>query len=402
MSNQTVTAPLGFLASGVKCGIKHADAPDLALLVCERPAAAAAIYTTNQVVAACMVHDRKILPGGAGRLEAVVVNSGNANTCTGSKGLRDTLRMAELAGQSTHCPANRVLVSSTGIIGRPLPMGKVEHGILAAAASLGNSAEHGENFARAIMTTDTRLKHAFASLKLNGKTVKLAGCIKGSGMIAPRMATMLGYITTDADISPALLHKALAEIAETTFNSITVDGHTSTSDTVAVLASGLAGHSPIRKSGPAYAKFFAALREVCYSLAEQVVRDGEGATKLVRVHVTGAASEADAKAAARAIAESPLVKCALNGGDPNWGRFISAAGYSTARCNFNKMKCSVGDLVIFRSGQPTDVAESRVGKLMKADTVDLGVDLGVGKASTTMLTCDLSKDYVTINADYHT
>lgn len=402
MPNTTVTAPRGFLAAGVMCGIKQAKVLDLGLLVCERPASAAAVFTTNQVVGSAIVHDRKVLPQGRGKLEAVVVNSGNANTCTGSRGLRDTLRMAGLVGQATHCPAMRVLVSSTGIIGRPLPIAKVEHGIIDAASQLGNSQSHGEAFSRAILTTDLRTKQAFASVKLGGETIKIAGCIKGSGMIAPRMATMLGYITTDAAISPALLHTMLAEIAETTFNSITVDGHTSTSDTVAVLASGLADH-PVMKAGSAiHRKFFAALSEVCYSLAEQVVRDGEGATKLVRVIITGAATEADAKKAARAIAESPLVKCALNGGDPNWGRFVSGAGYSGAKCRFEKMKCSVGKLVIFRNGQPTAADVKAVAKAMAADEVDITVDLGVGKATTTMLTCDLSREYVTINADYHT
>lgn len=402
MTNKTITAPLGFLAAGVKANIKDWDKPDVGLLVCERPAAAAAVFTTNQVVAAPVIHDRAVLPGGRGTLDAVVVNSGNANACTGRAGLRDAARMADLTGQATHCPAGRVLVSSTGVIGRAMPMGKIERGIIAAAAGLGNSAEHGESFVRAIMTTDTRMKTAFATVKVGRSLVKLAGCVKGAGMIAPRMATMLGYITTDAAISPALLRAALADIAELTFNSITVDGHTSTNDTVAVLASGLAGHPRIGRRDAAFAKFAAALKDVCYSLGEQVVRDGEGATKLVRVIITGAATEADARKAARAIAESPLAKCALHGGDPNWGRFTSAAGYSGARCNFAKMTCSVGRTVIFRNGQPTSADVAQVAKLMKADAVDVTVGLGAGKASATMLTCDLSKEYVSINADYTT
>ncbi|MDD4890001.1 MAG: bifunctional glutamate N-acetyltransferase/amino-acid acetyltransferase ArgJ [Phycisphaerae bacterium] len=403
MPNTTITAPLGFLAAGVKAGIKPWDKPDVALLVCERPAAAAAVFTTNQVVAAPVIYDRSILKGGRGKLEAVVVNSGNANACTGVRGIRDARRMADLAGEATHCPADLVLVSSTGVIGRPLPMARIEHGIIDAASALGNSAEHGESFVRGIMTTDTRMKTAFATVKIGRATVKIAGCIKGAGMLAPRMATMLGYITTDAAISPALLHAALTDIADVTFNSITIDGHTSTNDTVAVLASGLAGHPTINARGAAFARFAAALKDICYSLGEQVVRDGEGATKLVRVIITGAASAADAKLAARAIAESPLAKAALHGGDPNWGRFTSAAGYSGAKCNFDRMKCAIGkSLVIFRNGQPTGAAVDKVAKLMKSDTVDVTVDLGVGKASTTMLTCDLSEEYVTINADYTT
>lgn len=402
MSNTTITSPLGFLAAGVKASIKDWDKPDVGLLVCERPAAAAAVFTTNQVVAAPVIYDRTILPGGRGTLEAVVVNSGNANACTGPKGLANARRMAVVTGHATHCPTGLVLVSSTGVIGRQLPMDRIEHGIVAAAAGLGNSAEHGEQFVRAIMTTDTRMKVAFETAKLGGATIKIAGCIKGAGMIGPRMATMLGYVTTDANIAPALLHAALADLTEDGFNAITVDGHTSTNDTVAVLASGLAGNATIKTRNPAFNKFAAALGTVCYSLAEQVVRDGEGATKLVRVTVSGAASVADAKKAVRAIAESPLVKCALNGGDPNWGRFTSAAGYSGARCNLAKMKCSVGKTVIFRNGQPTAADVNAVGKLMKSDTVDVTVDLGAGKSAATMLTCDLSKEYVSINADYTT
>ncbi len=402
MSNTTVTAPQGFLAAGVRCGIKQADAMDLGLIACVCPAVAAAIFTTNRVFAAPVALGRAILPKGRGQLEAVVVNSGNANACTGAKGLRDARRMAALTAQATVCPVESVLVSSTGIIGRPLPMERVERGIIMAAAGLGDSPDHGHAFARAIMTTDTRPKEAFATLKIGRARVCVAGCTKGAGMIAPNMATMLAYVTTDAAVSPALLHAALAGAAADTFNAISVDGHTSTNDTLAVLASGLADHPPIRTRGADFRKFADALGEVCRALADAIVRDGEGATKLVRVTVSGAASPADARRAARAIADSPLAKCALHGADPNWGRFTSAAGYSGARCDPAKMRCAVGGVTIFRGGQPARHDVKKVARLMAADTVDVTVVLGIGKSAVTITTCDLSKEYVTINADYHT
>lgn len=310
--------------------------------------------------------------------------------------------MADLAADATAAAADHVLVSSTGVIGHVLPMDAVENGILAAAGELNDSADAGHAFARAIMTTDTRPKEAYASLKLGKATVRIAGCCKGAGMISPNMATMLAYVTTDADISPALLRSALVTAAADSFNAITVDGHNSTNDTVAVLASGLAGNAPIRKQGATYNKFAKALREMCIDLAAEIVRDGEGATKLVRVTVTGAASVADAERAARAIADSPLAKCAIHGGDPNWGRFTSAAGYSGAKCNAAKMRCKIGPVTIFRAGQPAAHDAKRVQKLMAANEVDITVDLGVGKSAKTILTCDLSREYITINADYHT
>ncbi|MCG3179854.1 MAG: Arginine biosynthesis bifunctional protein ArgJ [Phycisphaerae bacterium] len=402
MANRTVTAPHGFLAAGVACGIKVSGKPDLAMLMCERPAAAAAIFTTNVMKAAPVRRSLRLMPRGHGRLETVVVNSGNANACTGRRGDRDAQKMAELAAVATDAKAEGVLVSSTGIIGRPLPMDAIEAGIAAAAGRLNASAEAGHAFATAIMTTDTRAKEAFAEVKIGGATVRVAGCAKGAGMIAPNMATMLAYITTDADIAPSLLHAAIVDAAADTFNAITVDGHNSTNDTLAVLASGLAGNRPIRKRDTGYRKLAAAIADASRQLAEAIVRDGEGATKLVRVTVSGAATVADAERAARAIADSPLAKCALHGSDPNWGRFTSAAGYSGAKCDAGHMKCSIGPVTIFRNGQPVAHDAKKVARLMAADDISIAVDLGAGRASKTILTCDLSREYITINADYHT
>jgi glutamate N-acetyltransferase/amino-acid N-acetyltransferase len=287
------------------------------------------------------------------------------------------------------------------VIGHFLPMDKIRAGIPKVFAQLSDSQEAGEAFAAGIMTTDLVPKAAHTTVTIGGKRVTIAGHCKGSGMIAPNMATMLAYVATDALIPPVALRKLIGGIADQTFNCVTVDQHTSTSDTFTVLANGLAGN---RKPGTAdLTKFSKALLEVCDSLARQIARDGEGATKLVTVTVTGAKSPADAKRAAEAIANSPLCKTAIHGGDPNWGRFVSAAGYSGAAMNPDKAACKVGKITVFRNGRPTEVPLSDVEKVMKEENLAIGVDLGMGgKATHRVYTCDLSREYIAINADYHT
>jgi glutamate N-acetyltransferase/amino-acid N-acetyltransferase len=411
MPNTTITAVKGIRAAALHCGIKQSGKPDLALLVSDVPAAAAAVFTTNKVVGAPVLVGRKHIRHGI--LRACITNSGCANVCTGQRGIDDALEMCALTAdhlaQLSHHEVllSEVLPFSTGVIGRFLPMDKIRIGIPRAFAQLANTQEAGQAFANGILTTDLVPKSAHASLTLAGKRVTIAGHCKGSGMIAPNMAlppqaTMLAYVATDAPIPPAALRKLIAPVADQTFNCVTVDQHTSTSDTFVLLATGLSGSRKLT-AGPDLAKFSKALLEVCDSLARQIARDGEGATKLVTVTVTGAKSPQDARRAADAIANSPLCKTAIHGGDPNWGRFVSAAGYSGAAMNPDKASCKVGPITVFKNGQPTSADLAAVEKIMQAQDVAITVNLGTpGNASHRTYTCDLSRDYITINADYHT
>jgi glutamate N-acetyltransferase/amino-acid N-acetyltransferase len=296
--------------------------------------------------------------------------------------------------------ARKVLVASTGIIGHRLPMAKVRAGIAAAAATL--STDRDSLALRAIMTTDTREKSAVARGRIGGKAVTVAGIVKGAGMIAPSMATMIGILTTDAAVAPAALHKALATACEDTFNAVTVDSDTSTSDTVAVFASGSAGNRAVRPGSPDYARFAALLKEVCAALARAVVRDGEGATKLVEIRVRGARSNAEAKIAAKSVADSPLFKCAVHGGDPNWGRIASALGKSAAKVDPSRLVIRLGGVTIFARGTGRRFDLPRVERHLRGDAVLVECDLGLGAGAFTALTCDLSREYIAINADYHT
>jgi len=398
MSELHLLSPQGFRAAGVYAGLKTRPAPDVGLLVCDSPAAAAAVFTTNKVVAAPVTIGRRHIA--AGRLRGVVVNSGNANACTGKQGLADALRMCRLAGDSVGCAATEFLPSSTGIIGHMLSMEKLESGIPAAAAVLGDTAEHAQLFADAILTTDLRRKAAGAQFKIGSQTIRLAGVCKGSVMIGPRLhATMLAYLTTDARISPALLRKLLSPAAEASFNAVTVDDHTSTNDTLCILASGRGGKID---SPRAIRSFTAALNDVCQSLARQIAADGEGATKVVTISVTHAVSAAAAKAMARAIAVSPLVKCAMHGNDPNWGRIVSAAGLAGVPFDPDKCVLNLAGTVVFRSGRPAKFDAAAVSESLKSAEVHVDLDCRMGRHAATVWTCDLSKEYVTINADYHT
>jgi len=401
MSDLHLLSPEGFRAAGVYAGIKSRAVPDLGLLICERSAAAAAAFTTNKVFAAPIKVGREHIRDG--RLRGVVVNAGNANACTGRQGEKDARWMCVIAGNAIGCDPAEILPSSTGIIGRLMPMGKIESGIAAAGQALGDSVEHALSFADAILTTDTKRKSAATRFKIGREMVTLAGVCKGSGMIGPRMAvphaTMLAYLTTDADVRPAQLRKLMASACERSFNAVTVDDHTSTNDTAAILASGLSGKLDSER---AVKSFAAALDEVCQSLAYQIAADGEGATKVVKIIVSGAASQSAANAMARAIANSPLVKCAMNGNDPNWGRIVSAAGLAGVTFDPEKATLKLQGTVVFRNGQPVAFDGAAVSKALAAPEVVAHLSCRMGNAEATIWTCDLSKDYVTINADYHT
>lgn len=402
-------SPRGFVAGATHAGIKRRNVPDVGLLVCQHAASAAAVFTTNKVFAAPIKIGREHIAGG--RLRGVVVNSGNANACTGRQGEIDALAMCSIAAQVVDCDERLILPSSTGVIGHLMPMAKVETGIRAAGADLGDSAEHAERFADSILTTDLTRKAAAATIKIGRQVVTLAGVCKGSGMIGPHMAlpgktasplhaTMLAYLCTDADIAPAALRQALALATDSSFNCVTIDNHTSTNDTAVVLASGLSGAKI--NTAPALKKFTAAMVELCQSLAQQIARDGEGATKLVTVTVKGAVNPADAQAMARAIADSPLVKCAMHGNDPNWGRIVSAAGMCGARFNPDQATLTLQGTRVFHRGRPLAFDTAHVSTNLAAKEVTVELACNLGKAHATVWTCDLSRDYIRINADYHT
>lgn len=398
MSDLTITSAQGFRAGTAACGIKQSGKADVGILVADSPCTAAAVFTSNRFCGAPIVVGREHVR--RGRLRAIVVNSGCSNVATGERGIADARAMCAHFAAAIGARPTEVLPSSTGVIGEFLPMAKVRAGIDAAAAVLSASARAGRAFAEAIMTTDTRVKLAGERFRVGRTTVTVAGCCKGSGMIAPNMATMLGYLTTDAGLAPAQLRRLLKAAVEPTFNRVTVDECESTSDTVAMLASGLACAVT---GGTAEARFAAGLRAVCESLAYQIAADGEGATRVLEVAVRGARSPRDAHAAARAIAVSPLVKTAVHGGDPNWGRIVQALGQTRVSYQPEDVVVRLGGTVLFRKGAPAPGLDRRaVAKLMKAKHVAIEVDLGAGRAADRVLTCDLSREYVTINADYHT
>ena len=393
-----ITAPAGFSAAGVACGIKKSGAPDLALVVSDHVASAAGLFTTNRATAAPVVLSRSHLEASDGHARAIVTNSGCANACTGPRGADNAWRMAVETAREISCEPEEVLVASTGVIGVALDMAKVSAGIAAAAAAL--APDQHEQAARAIMTTDPFPKAHAVEVVTPAGSFRVGGMAKGSGMIEPHLATMLGYLTTDAAVEPLLLRRALRDACDDTFNAITVDGECSTNDSVFALANGASG---VRIDGALLGALVEGLHDVSLELALGIVRGGEGATKLVTVSVTGAASRADARLAARAIANSPLVKTAVHGGDPNWGRLVAVAGRSGAAFVLERARVTVGDVVLFEGGLPFDDRASEAASAMLASEVVLGVDLGTGgQAEATVWTCDLSADYVRINAEYRT
>jgi glutamate N-acetyltransferase/amino-acid N-acetyltransferase len=392
-----VTAPRGYRAAGVSAGIKSNGNPDLMLLVSEAPATAAGVFTTNKVQAAGVLVSKEHLARSGGTVRAIVVNSGCANACTGDVGMRDARTTVEETARLVGCPVEQVLVASTGVIGVALPMDKLRAGLPHALRALG--ADQGLAAARAIMTTDVGPKQAAASITIGGRQATIGGMCKGAGMIEPNMATMLGFVTTDAVVSKALLERALREAVDLTFNAITVDGDSSTNDCVLLLANGASG--AVVDDG-SYAAFVEGLTAVCRELALAIVRGGEGATKLVAVNVTGAASSAEARKAAKVIANSLLVKTAIHGGDPNWGRLICAAGRAGVAFDASRAAVTIGSLVLFEDGQPHDDLAPKAAEYLKGTDLTVGVHLGAGTASSTVWTCDLSAEYVRINADYRT
>lgn len=395
--NGGVTSPQGFLAAGVKAYIKK-DKKDLAVIFSEAPAAAAGVFTTNKVKAAPLLITEEHLKNG--RARAVVVNAGNANACTGQEGLNNAVTTAQKAGELLHIDPHDVIVTSTGVIGVQLPMDRVLAGVEKAVGELHR--DGGAEAAQAIMTTDTVPKEIAVEFTVGNKRAVIGGMAKGSGMIHPNMATMLGFVTTDAAVSPALLAQALKYAVDRTFNMVTVDGDTSTNDMVVALANGQAGNPEIVAEDSDYLAFRDALLYVCTYLAKLVAKDGEGATKLVEIRVVNAASEADAKKAAKAVANSNLVKTAIFGEDANWGRIICAVGYSGAEFDPARVDIAIGDEMMCADGTPLNFSEERAKKILEQDEVTIIVDMKSGSAEAVAWTCDFSYDYVKINADYRT
>jgi glutamate N-acetyltransferase / amino-acid N-acetyltransferase len=400
MANKTITAPKGFLAAGAAGGVKKSGNLDLGLIVCPTGAKAAAVFTTNKIVSASVTVCKQHVK--SAKACAVVVNSGNANACTGQKGIKDAISMCKEVAARVSVSPNRVLIASTGIIGEKLPMAKVKAGIAKASGKLSASAGAGLGFARAIMTTDTKAKQAVRKIKISGKGVTITGTAKGAGMIGPNMATTICVITTDIAISKPLLSKALKAAIGQSLNKLTVDGHQSTNDTAIILASGSANNAPVVAQCLRFGKFAGALADLCGDLARQMALDAEGATRMFKVAVKGATSRADASKAARAVADYDLVKCAVHGADPNWGRIICAVGSCGVNLNPVKLSCKIGDISVFRAGGPVKFDAKKVSKIIRAKEHAITIDLGVGKYSDFCYGCDLSKGYITINADYHT
>ncbi|MGQ3683486.1 MAG: bifunctional glutamate N-acetyltransferase/amino-acid acetyltransferase ArgJ [Candidatus Loosdrechtia sp.] len=400
-----IIAPKGFLSGTTYCGIKTIkDSPDLGIIFSEYPSTGTALFTINQICAAPVKLSRKIIQ--KGQVRSIVVNSGNANACTGDKGYRDAREMVRLTAECLKISEDEVLVASTGIIGRPLPMDKVAAGIKTASASMGNTPEHGNAMAQAIMTTDTKQKEIAVTLTIEGKEVILGGITKGAGMIAPNLATMLCFITTDASVPASLLHECLKKSVESSFNRITIDGHMSTNDTIAIIANGASGVKVSSDKGNSDRSslqiFQQGLNSVTSHLAKSIVMDGEGATKFIRIDVAGARSRSDAAQIARSIANSPLVKTAIHGEDPNWGRIISAAGYAGIELDESKISLFINGAKIFAGGMPVPDDPGIISASMKNKDIGILLELGLGDYTDTIWTCDLSHEYITINAEYHT
>ena len=392
-----VTAPRGFKAAGILCGIK-AKGKDLALIVSDGPASAAGVFTTNLAQAAPVLVSRRQLEVSGGRASAVIINSGCANACTGEDGMAHAEAMVKDTASAVGCDPAGVLVASTGVIGVKLDMAKVSRGIGSAKNALSPSG--GADAALAIMTTDPFPKSTSVEATWGGRTFRVGGIAKGSGMIEPMMATMLGVVTTDAAVEPGLLQRALKAAVDETFNAITVDGECSTNDCVFALANGASG---VQFGDGDFDVLVAALRRVCEPLAIGIVRGGEGATKLIMVRVVGAANAQDARRTARAIANSLLVKTAVHGGDPNWGRLVAVAGRSGAAFNLAAAAVRIGPLELFSGGAPHDELASEAAEYLKQRDIDIEVDMGTGGTGRSHIwTCDLSADYVKINAEYRT
>ncbi len=388
-----ITSVPGFRSAGVACGIKSTGAKDLAVIVCDNVAVSAGTFTSNKVKSAPVLVSMERIK--SGKAQAIVVNSGNANACTGEQGIKDAKRMTELVANELNISPELVLVASTGKIGRKMPMDKVENGIKLALSNLSYTGGH--DSAEAIMTTDTFCKEIAVEFDIQKKKARIGGMVKGAGMINPNMATMLCFLTTDVCIDQGILQKALKTAVDTSFNMISVDGDTSTNDTVIILANGKAGNDPINKLDSSYEVFLKSLTYVTTSLAKMIAKDGEGATKFIELRIRGAKTEQDARKACHAIAQSPLLKCALFGEDPNWGRIMSSLGASGIDMDQNKVDIWFDDLKIAQNGISTGFDEELAKDVLKKKEYVITVDLKIGNARATLWTCDLSYDYVKIN-----
>jgi len=393
-----VTAPQGFLAAGVAAGIRKKGKKDVAIVYSKVPATCAAVYTTNIFKAAPLKVTEEHLADGIA--QAMVINSGIANACMGKDGMDSAKKMAEITAKALQIKTEDVVVASTGLIGVPLPMETIEKGIKEAAKVL--AVEGGTDASEAIMTTDLVKKEVAVQLELGGKVVTIGAMAKGSGMIHPNMATMLGFITTDAAVEAGCLKKILKEAVNNSFNMISVDGDTSTNDMVVLMANGLAQNPVITVGGEYYGEFAAAINEICITLAKMIAKDGEGATKLIEVQVKGALTLEDARKAALAICSSNLVKSAVFGEDANWGRIITALGYSGAEVDPDKVDVYLGDLLMAKNGTGLSFDEEKAGRILKEKEVVIAVDLKLGNFEAKSWGCDLSYDYVKINAAYRT
>ncbi len=400
IQDASITSVPGFRAAGVHCGLKKTDASDLALVLSDVPCRAAAAFTRNKVAAAPVQYDRRLLAEHPLVAQALVINAGIANACTGERGMQDAAETSRLAAKALGLQPEAVWVMSTGVIGQHLLMDKMSAGVLAAVQRL--SAEGGHAAAQAIMTTDTRPKEVAVSLTIGGRTVHIGGMCKGAGMIHPNMATMLCAIVTDALVAPGTLQTALIAGIEQSFNMMTVDGDTSTNDTVLLLANGVAGNPEIQEGTAAYEEFLQGLTYVATELAKKIAADGEGASKFVEITVQRARTFAEAKTVAMAIAHSPLVKTAIYGQDANWGRVLCAVGYSGVDIDPEKLALWFGDLQLVKDGAPFDVNEARAAEILAQAELRIRVDLDLGDAEATVWTCDLTHAYVDINAHYRT
>jgi glutamate N-acetyltransferase / amino-acid N-acetyltransferase len=397
-----VCAPLGFRAAAAAAGIrgdKDVDRLDVAVLASDSPCTTAGVFTRNLVKAAPVVISQLTLRR-HGAIRAVVTNSGNANACTGPQGFRDALRMAAATADCCDADPSEVLVCSTGVIGRPMPMSRVLEGVRAASGAL--AVDGGERAARAIMTTDTVAKTAASYVTIAGRTCTVGGMAKGAGMIHPDMATLLAFVTTDAAVERAALQALLTDVCSRTFNCLSIDGDTSTNDTLLLLANGASGAPMVVADTPAYTALLDAVEDVCTSLVEQLAADAEGATKAICVSVRGAADDAQARAAARTVVLSPLVKSAVHGADPNWGRIVAALGRSGASFSLDRCRVAIGDVEVFAAGQPVAIDLDAIRSAFSVARIDIRVDLGGGEGRGRAWGCDLSPEYVHINADYTT
>ena len=394
-TNLGVNFPRGFRSAGVYCGIKKPGLLDLALIVSETESSVAGMFTTNRACAAPVVWSKQAVAGG--RARAIVANSGNANCLTGEQGIRDAQRMAQLVAKRLECPPTQVVVASTGVIGVPLPMPAVESGIAQAFERLTDGDDR--TTADAILTTDNASKRASLEIETPAGAVRIGAIAKGAGMIAPNMATMLAFITTDAAIDPADLQACLARVVNATFNCITVDGDTSTNDMVVALANGASG---VQLAGDALQPFEQGLYQVCEYLAKRIVKDGEGASRIFEVRVSGAADADAARRIARTIAESQLVKTAIHGGDPNWGRIIAAAGRAGAPIDVSRARLHLQNTLVFENGRPTEYDERALVEAMQTDEVTIALTLSDGDGEAHFWSSDLTAEYVKINAHYRT